>query len=139
MWVCVCVFVGVRACVCILFPRRCVGKSNVRVTGCVSSRHSSPIRKPLVFLSDGVLQGFVGDESDQTCYFSPDRPIGKFVCSCQVSTSRGQLLCTFMTCKIQLICAKMSKFRSESIINTTKYLFASVFRLKKCFRGLVTL
>ncbi len=56
----VCVFLGVRKCVCVCVcvcvycflgdVWEGVGNNNVRVTGCVSSRHSLLNCEPLVFL-----------------------------------------------------------------------------------------
>ncbi len=73
------------------------GKSNVRVTERISSRHILPNHEPLVFLRGGGAQGLVGDESDrQMRYESQDQPIAQFDCNTRVSTSRGQSLCTFI-------------------------------------------
>ncbi len=72
-----------------------VRRSDVKVTGCISSWHS--LSELLVFRG-GWVQGLVGDESDgQTRHKSADQPIRKFVCISRVATSGGQLLCAFMT------------------------------------------
>ncbi len=82
---------------CLLYDVWGVGKSNVRVTGHVSSRHSLLNRELLVYLEGAGCGALVGDRSDhQTCNDSPDRPTGKLICNSLVSTSRGQSLCTFI-------------------------------------------
>ncbi len=106
-----------------------VGKSNAGVTGRVSTRHSLPNHEPLFFLfvffkGAGCRTWLVTKTTTETTrHESPHQPTGKFVCNSRVSTSRGwslYTLLTFLVCKIQLICTKMSRFRPETILNTTK-------------------
>ncbi len=65
--VCVCL------CVCCFLGDgwEVVGKSNVRVTEHVSSRHNPPNREPLVFYREGGVQGLVGDENNHQTVMNP--------------------------------------------------------------------
>ncbi len=65
----------------------------------LSRTEQRPRTTPPLFFSRGSgMQGLDGEESDhRTRHESPDQPIGKLVCNSQVSASRGQSLCTFIT------------------------------------------